>query len=102
MDLNLGMGEHFDEALGEQFYKYIRNGILHQAEIKGKSRLRIKLETLVQRALDGEGLVLDRRQFHQALVEVFERYLEHLRDPGNEDLRAKFRRKMDAIVQEVL
>jgi len=101
-DFDLGMGEHFDEALAGKFYQHIRNGILHQAEIKGKSRLRIQLDTMVQKAPDGDGVVIDRRQFHQALVAVFERYLERLRDPDAQTLRARFRRKMDAIVQEVL
>jgi hypothetical protein len=57
---------------------------------------------MVQKAPDGDGVVIDRRQFHQALVAVFERYLERLRDPDAQTLRARFRRKMDAIVQEVL
>ena len=100
-DKDMGLGEHFDKELAELFYTHIRCGILHQAEIKGKSRLRIKLETLVQKAPDRTGIVIDRKKFHQALVNVFKRYVEQLRNPSNAELRQNFRKKMDAIVNEV-
>lgn len=94
--------EQFDEQMAECFYTHIRCGILHQAEIKGSSRIRIDTPDLVRWAEDKRGLVINRDQFHQKLIEVFEDYLALLRDPQHQDLRKKFRAKMDAICAEAL
>lgn len=88
----------FDQDKAEKFYNFIRNGILHQAEIKGSSRIRTDLDlSIVQNSPDGNGLIINRRKFHRKLVRVFEDYLELLRDPANQGQRNNFRKKMDAI-----
>jgi len=94
------LGEYFDEGMAERFYTHIRCGILHQAEIKGSSRIRIDTPDLVRWANDRQGLVINREKFHEKLVEVFEDYVAQLHDPDNQDLREKFKIKMDAICKE--
>lgn len=95
-------GEYFDGEMARCFYKRIRCGILHQAEIRGSSRIRIDTPDLVRWTEDRRGLVINRNKFHQKLIEVFENYLALLRDPRHQDLREKFKAKMDAICTEVL
>lgn len=92
---------YFDEPAAEKFYHQIRCGILHQAEAKGSSRVRICQEAMVQPTADGKGLIIDRDQLHDELVVVFEQYLADLRDPNNTELRANFRKKMNYICRVV-
>lgn len=90
-------GEDFNEETADLFYTHIRNGILHQAEIKGSSRIRIDTPEMVQKAEDGKGLIINRNLFHNRLVSVFEDYLENLREGKDLTLRENFRKKMNAI-----
>lgn len=90
----------FDEKKAEDFYKHIRCGILHQAEIKGSSRIRTDSNLpIVQYAPDNNGLIINRRKFHQKLVQVFDNFIADLRDPANQSLRDRLRKKLDAICQ---
>ncbi|HEC36343.1 MAG TPA: hypothetical protein ENI39_07400 [Anaerolineae bacterium] len=94
--------EFFDTKKADVFYSSIRCGILHQAEIKGTSRILIRSGTpLVSWAQDRNGLVINRRLFHQQLECEFRHYVARLRqnDPPDEELRRRFKRKMDAICQ---
>ena len=80
------------------FYKQIRCGILHQAEVKENSRVVIDSNTpLAQTTQNGRGLVINRRLFHQELVASYDDYLADLRRPSNTRLRQRFRKKMDHI-----
>lgn len=90
---------HFDRESAAKFYYYIRNGILHQAEIKGGSRIWMRGDILVADAPNNNGLIINRELFHQQLVREFEDYLARLRknDPPDKELRRRFRAKMDAI-----
>jgi hypothetical protein len=91
---------YFDRESAAKFYEYIRNGILHQAEIKGSSRIWIRKDTpLVRDAPDGNGLIINRHLFHQQLMYEFQDYVSRLRkcDPSDDELRHNFRAKMDAI-----
>ena len=93
-------GKHFDRESAAKFYYFIRNGILHQAEIKGSSRIwRRKRTPLVADAPDGNGLIINRHLFYQQLVHEFEDYVDRLRknDPSDDELRNKLRAKMNAI-----
>ena len=55
----------FDRAKAGMFYKQIRCGILHQAEVKENSRVVIDSNTpLAQTTQNGRGLVINRRLFH--------------------------------------
>lgn len=91
-------GDYFDDRTAKMFYDQIRNGIFHQAEVKECSRV-LKREgiQLVSTTNDGKGLIINRKLFHGQLVDEFEKYLSRLQDPLNEDLRTKFKKKMDYI-----
>jgi hypothetical protein len=92
--------DHFNRKSAAKFYEYIRNGILHQAEIKGSSRIWIRHDTpLVCDAPNGNGLIINRHLFHQQLMCEFQDYVSRLRecDPSDDKLRRNFRAKMDAI-----
>lgn len=87
----------FNQQTAELFYTHIRNGILHQAEIKGSSRIRIDEPDMVRVADDGDGLIINRRLFHSRLVNVFQDYLKELREGRDKTRRENFRKKMNAI-----
>lgn len=92
--------KYFDQNLAKMFYKQIRCGILHQAEIKGSSRVFIRQDVpLVQLAKDKKGLIINRKLFHNQLVNEFRKYVSQLRksNPPNKKLRSNFRKKMDYI-----
>lgn len=84
----------FDKDKAEKFYDQFRNGILHQAELKKDSRV-LKKGKLVE--AEGNGLIVNRDEFHDQLVKVFEEYVALLRSGSNTDLREKFRKKMNYI-----
>lgn len=70
----------FNADLAEMFFKQIRCGILHQAEIKGSSRISKHPHVpLVKAAKDLKGLIINRKMFHEQLVKEFRRYLSELR-----------------------
>jgi hypothetical protein len=76
----------------------IRNGILHQGEVKGNARVVITRSAPVVRLTDdGRGIVVNRRRFHREMERYIDDYVAQLRDPANTDLRRKFRRKMNYI-----
>jgi hypothetical protein len=86
------------------FYQHFRCGILHQAQTKKLSRIRIGMPTMVQESKKGNlsaGFIIDRNKFHQALIDEINDYAEKLRTPttpNDYDLRSKFLRKMSFIV----
>jgi hypothetical protein len=92
--------KHFSKSSASKFYKLIRNGILHQAEIKGTSRIVIRPHIpLVTRI--SNGLVINREEFHKQLEIEFENYIKKLRNtPADLTLRGRFKNKMDAICNE--
>ena len=91
-------GTHFSEEMAKVFYDQIRCGILHQAEVKGSSRILIREDIpLVKYTDDRKGLVINRKLFHQQLVREFEAYIAELREPSNQKLRVRFKKKMDHI-----
>jgi len=93
-------GDCFDEKNAGNFYIYIRCGILHQAEIKGSSRIRTDSNLpIVQYSPDVRGLIINRRKFHRKLLHVFEDYIEQLRNPANQAERLNLQKKLDAICQ---
>jgi hypothetical protein len=47
--------------------------------------------------VDGDGMIVNRTEFHRRLKAEFERYLKELKDPKQIDLRNNFRKKMDFI-----
>ena len=90
----------FDAAKATKFRRYFRNGILHQAEIEGSSRVRTDPDLpMIQDSPDGKGLIINRRKFHRKLVCVFEDYVDVLRNPANQAQRGHLKDKLDAICQ---
>jgi len=91
-------GEFFTPQVAEMFYRQIRCGILHQAEVRGSSALRIGDEfPLVSFSQDHHGLLVNRILFHRQVEREFENFIAQLRNPANRDMRSKFRLKMDYI-----
>jgi cation transport regulator ChaC len=95
--------EYFDGKKADLFYDFIRCGILHMAEIKGTSRILTRKGVPVVKINGPEicpdGLVLNRRRFHAILEYVFQSYVKDLRknNPPNQELRDRFKSKMDQI-----
>lgn len=96
-------GKFFDKHMADMFYEQIRCGILHQAEIKSSSRVRINknFKKLARLSDDGKGLIINRKLFHKQLITEFKSYVTKLRknNPPDKKLRGNFRRKMDYICQ---
>jgi hypothetical protein len=82
-------------------YDHFRNGIFHQAELKGSSRV-LMIGSLVEPAKVGAGLVINRKKFHEQLVCEFNTYIDKLRanNPVDQYLRSKFKAKMDYICRK--
>jgi hypothetical protein len=96
---NGSFGCFFNQTLAEKFYHQIRCGILHQAEIKGDSRIVIRIGEPLAKPSKHNGLIINRKLFHTQLVKEFEDYVSRLRknDPPNKALRDNFRKKMNYI-----
>jgi hypothetical protein len=92
-------GSLFNQTLAERFYYQIRCGILHQAEIKGDSRIVITKSVPLVKPSKQNGLIINRKLFHTQLVKEFNDYVSRLRkyDPPDQRLRANFKKKMDCI-----
>lgn len=88
--------EYFTKDMAIMFYEQIRCGILHQAEIKENSRIRIDVP-LVTLTSDRKGLIANRKLFHQQLISEFRRYVYLLRNPEEKELRENFVNKMNYI-----
>lgn len=94
-----------DEKVIFTFYREIRCGLLHQAESKTNSLINIrgsKMVTLIDNSNPEQGLIINRKLFHNALVDEFNKYLKDLEDPTSknifgENLREKCNRKMQDL-----
>lgn len=86
------------------FYKQIRCGLLHQAQTKKRSTIHIKKNTPILSWVNernyNEGLEIQRQLFHNEIVEIYTSYLNKLRDPRNLNLKRKFRKKMNYIIDQ--
>ncbi len=101
--------EHFESDFNSKnkariFYSHFRCGILHQAQTKKSSKIRIDMPEMVQLSYPGhidEGLIVDRARFHQALLLEISDYANQLRNPFSQhdfDRRDNFIQKMTYIV----
>ena len=89
------------------FYSHFRCGLLHQAQTKSKSLIKICRENMLE-IINPEnityGLIIDRNQFHSNLVNEFNSYIEKLKNNETnfkgENLREKAILKMDLICTE--
>jgi len=93
----------FDNGKAEAFYDHFRNGLLHQAQTKGKSKIRINEPQMVQQINPrnvNDGLIIDRKRFHNALLDEISDYKQRLLHPSTQNdhtLRQNFVTKMDFI-----
>ena len=93
-------GDHFETRQAELFYRHIRCGILHQAELRGSSKIvNNTTDPMVSYSSDDRGLIVNRKLFHECLTKEFESYLKVLADGSNDDIRRKFLKKMKSICQ---
>jgi len=91
-------GKYFDTRMAELFYRQIRCGILHQAELRGSSKILTGDDIpLVKYADDNRGLIVNRNKFHLLLKDEIDIYIERLLDPDNEEMRQNFKKKMISI-----
>lgn len=87
---------YFTKTSASMFYQHFRCGILHQAEIKGSSRV-WRVGPLVAPTSDGKGLVINRKLFHSVLRRAFAAYLRTLRSRTDATLSQNFIQKMGYI-----
>ena len=85
----------FDPASAKLFRETIRNGILHQAEVKGSSLVR-RDGPIVQVTSTGDGVIVNPVEFHGRLEDAFKEYIEELKQPSSL-LRKTFRIKFEFI-----
>jgi hypothetical protein len=88
-----------DDALAARFVRGIRDGILHEAETRKWVIWRDEPVGQIV-APEQDGFALNRTLFYQAIKKEFESYLRELREPSNQALRQRFRKKMDDICKE--
>ena len=87
------------------FYTHFRCGILHQAQTKMSSQVRVDQDQMVQLVNSGDpkqGLIIDRKKIHQALCNEIDDYKIRLKTPQmpkDQDLRNKFVNKMSFIAK---
>ena len=91
-------GPGFDPNTAKLFYKTIRCGILHQAEVEASSLVR-RSGPVVKLSSDGRGIVVNPVEFHKRIEAAFNRYLVNLRSGVDPALRQNFRTKMDYIAR---
>jgi hypothetical protein len=93
--------DHFSRKKAFTFYSHYRCGIMHQAQTKKKSVVRIDQSTMIQSVENdiSEGLIVDRSKFHGAVEREISSYIERLKDGSgkNFELRSNFVKKMNII-----
>ena len=85
------------------FYQQIRCGLLHQAQTKRESTIHIKSEKMLQWVDPsdiGKGIRVQRKKFHKEILKIYEDYCDDLRDMRNLNLKNKFKRKMEYIINQ--
>lgn len=83
----------------ETFYSHFRCGLMHQAQTKKKSLIKIKQRHMAQQVSSNidDGLIIDRVLFHQAIEDEINRYKSMLINCENENIRENFKNKMNII-----
>lgn len=92
-------GGAFDGKIANSFVRGIRNGILHEAETRKWLIWRDEPVGKIAESED-DGFALNRTLFYSALKSEFESYLRELRDPSNDDLRKRFKKKMSELCKK--
>lgn len=89
----------FSGPLAGQFCKGVRNGILHNAETRQWVIWRSEPEGKIV-APEQDGFALNRTLFCDALKTEFDNFIDALRNPENQDLRAHFKSRMDRLAEK--
>jgi hypothetical protein len=94
--------DHFSKKTAEIFYSHFRCGLLHQAQTKKKSVVRMDQDAMIQPVDNDDvslGLIVDRTKFHEALENEIADYRKKLIVGGEEnaELRDNFVKKMNII-----
>ncbi len=93
--------DSFSRKKAFTFYSHFRCGILHQAQTKNKSLVRIKCENMIKSVTTNisDGLIVDREKFHEALENEIKSYIQKLNSSENKysSLRDNFIKKMNII-----
>ena len=92
---------NFTRRLSDIFYSHVRCGLLHQAQTKKGTLIRMDQDRMVEPALGGlvNGIIVDRIRFHDALKQETSSYILKLETGGanNAQLRKNFIKKMQYI-----
>lgn len=78
------------------FYHYVRNGLLHNGETRGDWKVRTDTSEMLTRVAGTNERVLNRKLFHEAIVEEVVDYFHDLA-AGAPLARARFLQRMDAL-----
>ncbi|WP_268035615.1 hypothetical protein [Algoriphagus sp. PAP.12] len=84
----------FTEDTAAIFCDHFRNGILHQAETKSKSRIRA-IGPAVR--IIGDSIAVNRTIIFELLEKEIRDFISELEDPDNVELHQSFKKKMDFI-----
>ena len=94
--------KHFKNAFSKEkakiFYSHFRCSLLHQAQTKKGSLVRIDQQSMIALISNKveDGLIVDRKKFHSAIKNEITSYKQLLLD-GDKSLRGNFIKKMDFI-----
>ena len=91
-------GRGFNNQTATLFYRTVRCGILHQAEVKESSLVR-RDQPLVSLSGDQKGVIVNPVLFHKRVETALRNYLADLRKRTEVDLRRRFRHKMNHIAR---
>lgn len=85
--------------MANTFYSHFRCGLMHQAQTKKKSLIRIRQPTMIAKISDSPdaGIIVDRNLFHEAIEKEIARYKEVLINGHDKKARDNFIKKMKFI-----
>ena len=88
----------FNSADRDDFFKYVRNGLLHNGETRENWKVRIDTPRLLTKDPVTGSRTINRRLFHAAVLGELRR-LQHEIATGPDVARTQFLRRMDSICQ---
>ncbi len=91
--------DSFTRETARIFYLHFRCGLLHQAQTKEKSLIKINQKSMVSIVTTShdDGLIVDRMKFHDALENEINCYMKLLEENKDDVLRKNFIKKINCI-----